>query len=190
MAHDSHELAPGPTNGTGVSVLQVVAYNLRRAREYRQLTQAALGAELEEVTGNKWSAVTVGHAESGWGEKPARIRRFDANEIVAFSLVLKVPIPWFFLPPPVQTVGLPPSGRDDPWITVREADFDLAMSTNTLAALAVASPEILPVMDLYLPRLAKELHDFMPAIPRRSDTKARRLAQRLREAIEEYEQEE
>lgn len=190
MTRNAHELRPTPSNGTEVSVLQVVAYNLRRAREHRGLTQAALGSELKEVTGNKWSAVTVGHAESGWGEKPGRIRRFDANEIVAFAWVLQVPIPWFFLPPPVQAVGLPSSGRDDPWITVREADFDLAMSTNTLAALAVASPEILPVMDLYLPRLANELHDFMPVIPKRSDTKARRLARRVREAIEEYEQEE
>jgi hypothetical protein len=187
---DTHELRPVPDNDTVVSVLQVIAYNLRRAREYRGFTQAALGAELEEVTGNKWSAVTVGHAESGWGEKPGRIRRFDANEIVAFSWVLKVPIPWFFLPPPVQTVGLPPSGRDDPWITVREADSDLAMSSNTLAALAVASSQILPALDLYLPRLANELPEFMPVVPKRSDAKARRLAQRLRDAIEEYEQEE
>jgi transcriptional regulator with XRE-family HTH domain len=173
-----------------VSVLQIVAYNLRRAREHRGLTQAALGAELEEVTGNKWSAVTIGHAESGWGERPGRIRRFDANEIVAFAWVLQVPISWFFLPPPVLAVGLPPSSKDGAWITVREEDCELALSSNTLAALAVASPQILPVLDLYLPRLAKELPDFLPALPRRSDAKARKLAQRLRDAIEEYEQEE
>jgi hypothetical protein len=190
MAANAYELKPGPTNGSGVSVLQVVAYNLRNAREDRGLTQAALAAQLEEVTGNKWSAVTVGHCESGWGENPSRIRRFDANEIVAFSWVLKVPIPWFFLPPPVLTVGLPPSSREESWITFRDEDCDLSMSANMLAALAVAHPQILPTIDLYIPRLHKELPEFLPAVPRRSDAKARKLAQRLREAIEEYEQEE
>jgi hypothetical protein len=69
---------------------------------------------LEDITGTPWSKATVNAAESGWSGLQGRLRQFDADEITAFSLALKLPITWFFLPPDTQ--GQAGHADDLPWI--------------------------------------------------------------------------
>lgn len=93
---ESPDLAP-PDDRPSFTANQLVAYNVRRARAARGWSQEYLGRQLEHVTGRVWSKATVSAAESSW--RGGRPRRFDANELLAFSSVFKVPIGYFFLPP-------------------------------------------------------------------------------------------
>jgi transcriptional regulator with XRE-family HTH domain len=76
---------------------QVVASNLRFAREIRGLTQAQAAEQLEPYLGTRWSKATFSSAERS-AEDGARVREFSANEILAFSRAFGFPILWFFLP--------------------------------------------------------------------------------------------
>lgn len=139
------------------SVFQVVAYNLALARRERGMTQDQLGERLEELTGTPWSRATVSAAESGWTAKSTRVRHFDANEIVAFALALKLPIAWFFLPPAEGPDGRP---RDAlvPWIHVSKADRPRppAMSTGILRWIALHQSDINDSDELMSRRLRRD----------------------------------
>ena len=76
---------------------QLVAYNLRRARELRELTQEEAAELLEPYLGVRWSKGSFSAAErSVAGE---RTREFSADELLAFSAAFDLPVTWFFLPP-------------------------------------------------------------------------------------------
>jgi transcriptional regulator with XRE-family HTH domain len=76
---------------------QLVAYNLRRARELRDLTQEQAAERLEPYLGRKWSKAVFSAAETS--VKSDRVREFSADEILAFSRAFDVPLAWFFIPP-------------------------------------------------------------------------------------------
>ncbi len=76
---------------------QLVAYNLQRARKARGWSQEVLGVRLSGMTGRSWSKASVSAAESSW--RGGRVRRFDANEILAFARALSLPVAYFLLPP-------------------------------------------------------------------------------------------
>jgi hypothetical protein len=76
---------------------QVVAHNLRRAREEWNLTQEQAAVQLEPWLGTKWSKASFSIAERSV-DAGARGRQFDANELLAFSLAFRRPIAWFFEP--------------------------------------------------------------------------------------------
>lgn len=73
---------------------QVVAWNLRRAREWAGLTQEQAAELLEPHLGAKWSKATWSAAERSITGK--RIRQFSADELVAFADAFGLPIEWFF----------------------------------------------------------------------------------------------
>ena len=75
---------------------QLVAYNLRRIREAHGLTQEQASEKLEPLMGKRWSQASFSAAESS--AKGGRVRVFDANEILAFSIAFDVPVSYFFLP--------------------------------------------------------------------------------------------
>ena len=77
---------------------QLVAYNLRRARELRGLTQEQAAEQLEPYLGRRWSKATFSAAETS--VTSGRTREFSADEILAFSAAFAVPPGWFYLPPP------------------------------------------------------------------------------------------
>src|SRR4051812_39977969 len=84
---------------------QVVAHNLRRAREKRGLTQAEAAKQLEPFLGERWSTAVFSSVERSVTGK--RIRVFDADTIHAFSRAFELPVGYFFLPPDAEsTVGL------------------------------------------------------------------------------------
>jgi transcriptional regulator with XRE-family HTH domain len=80
----------------GLTINQVVAYNLARARKGRGWTQEDTAGKLEAESGKKWSAATLSAAERS--VETGRPRQFDANEIVCFSRVFEYPVAYFFLP--------------------------------------------------------------------------------------------
>jgi transcriptional regulator with XRE-family HTH domain len=82
----------------GTSVLspcQIVAWNLKRIRRTRGLTQEQAAKKLEPYLGYRLSRAAFSQAERYLHGK---IRRFDADEIVAFARAFEVPIPFFFCP--------------------------------------------------------------------------------------------
>ncbi len=83
---------------------QVVAHNLRLARQLRGWTQEEAAEHLEPHLGVRWSAASYSAAERSV-ERPERIRNFTADELVAFSLAFKLPVTWFLLPPEKDPAG-------------------------------------------------------------------------------------
>lgn len=96
--------AEGDPSGTPVgrilTVNQVVAYNLARARRITGWTQEETATRLQEASGKPWTAATLSAAERSW--ETGRSREFNANELLAFSLVFSQPISYFFLPLPAD----------------------------------------------------------------------------------------
>jgi transcriptional regulator with XRE-family HTH domain len=81
----------------GLTANQVVAYNLARARELRGLTQDEAAEQLAPFLGVRWSKASFSQAERSFGGKV--VRKFDADEIVAFARAFDLPVTWFYLPP-------------------------------------------------------------------------------------------
>lgn len=76
---------------------QVVANNLRRARNLHRWTAEEAAEHLEPYLGERWSKVVWSAAErSVRGE---RIRQFSADDLVAFAAAFQLPISFFFQPP-------------------------------------------------------------------------------------------
>jgi hypothetical protein len=76
---------------------QIVAYNLHRARDLRELTQDQAAARLEPFLGVRWSRASFSAAERS--TESGRTREFTADEILAFARAFDLPVTWFFLPP-------------------------------------------------------------------------------------------
>lgn len=97
-APDSEDEALEEAEGPSFTANQLVAYNLQRARKARGWSQEDLGSLLGFKTGRMWSKASVSAAETSWrpGRRP---RKFDANEVLAFARVLRLPVGYFYLPP-------------------------------------------------------------------------------------------
>lgn len=78
---------------------QVVAYRIAEARRMRGWTQEQAAAELEPYLGTKLSTASFSAIERSFAG--GRIRQFNADEILALSRGFRLPIGWFFTPPPV-----------------------------------------------------------------------------------------
>lgn len=89
---DLRELSPqeAPT------INQLVAYNMTRARRSRGWTQQEVAGRLERYTGRPWSKASISAAERAW--QGGRPRKFDANELVALSVIFETPVSYFLLP--------------------------------------------------------------------------------------------
>jgi transcriptional regulator with XRE-family HTH domain len=81
-----------------VNLNEVIAYNFRRARELRGLTQDEAALRLEPFLGQRLPQASISALERSWGGD--KRREFDAQEILAFACGFDVPLVWFFLPPP------------------------------------------------------------------------------------------
>jgi transcriptional regulator with XRE-family HTH domain len=89
--------APAPGQFTA-NLNEIVAYNFRRARELRGLTQDEAARALEPFLGQRLPQASVSAIERAFGGD--RRREFDAQEILAFACAFDLPMLWFFLPPP------------------------------------------------------------------------------------------
>lgn len=82
----------------GLTANQIVAFNLARARDWKNWTQDEAADALEPYLGKRWSKASFSQAERSVAGK--FIRQFTADEILAFARAFDLPIGWFFLPPP------------------------------------------------------------------------------------------
>jgi transcriptional regulator with XRE-family HTH domain len=89
------DTAPPPRDD--VDLNQVVAYNVKAARELRSWTQDELADRLEPYLGQRLTQASVSAIERAWDGD--RRREFDAHELLTFSMVFDLPIIWFLLPP-------------------------------------------------------------------------------------------
>jgi transcriptional regulator with XRE-family HTH domain len=80
-----------------VDLNQVVAYNVRAARELRGWTQEEFAERLERYLGTRLTQASVSAIERAWDGD--RRREFDAHELLIFAMVFDLPIIWFLLPP-------------------------------------------------------------------------------------------
>jgi transcriptional regulator with XRE-family HTH domain len=80
-----------------VDLNQVVAYNVRAARELRGWTQEEFADRLERYVGQRLTQAGVSSIERAWNGD--RRREFDAHELLIFAMVFELPIVWFLLPP-------------------------------------------------------------------------------------------
>jgi len=88
---------PAPPPPEDVDLNQVVAYNVKAARELRGWTQDELADRLEPYIGQRLTQASVSAIERAWDGE--RRREFDAHELLTFSMVFDLPIIWFLLPP-------------------------------------------------------------------------------------------
>lgn len=86
-----------------LSPCQIVAWNLERLRRARGWSQDQAAKELEPYLGYRLSRAAFSQAERSLDG--GKIRRFDADEIVAFSRVFEVPVGCFFGPPAPHLKG-------------------------------------------------------------------------------------
>jgi hypothetical protein len=85
-----------------LSACEIIAWNLKRARRSHGWTQDEAAKQLEPYLGYRLTRAAFSQAERCMFGK---LRRFDADEIVAFSRALDVPIASLFVPPPQPFLG-------------------------------------------------------------------------------------
>jgi transcriptional regulator with XRE-family HTH domain len=88
---------PIPDPRPQVDLNQVVAYNVRAARELRGWTQEEFADRLEQYWGQRLTQGGVSAFERAWDGE--RRREFDAHQLLIFAMVFDLPIIWFLLPP-------------------------------------------------------------------------------------------
>lgn len=94
-----HPTPPAPpASPAEVDLNQVVAYNVRAARELRGWTQDEFAVRLEPYLGQRLTQASVSGIERAFDGE--RRREFDAQELLVFAQVFDLPILWFLLPPP------------------------------------------------------------------------------------------
>jgi hypothetical protein len=99
-----------------ITMNQLVAYNVAYWRRSGTQTQEKLREYLSSFGGISWSKAALSAAERSWDGK--RVRQFDADEILALSQALGVPLSAMFLPPDddgvkVRYVIGPAGGEED-----------------------------------------------------------------------------
>ena len=83
---------------------QVVAYNLRRARELRGWTQEEAAERLAPHIGTAWSKASWSAAERS--AETVRVRHFSADDLIALARCFDLPVVWFLVPPDPDDEGV------------------------------------------------------------------------------------
>jgi hypothetical protein len=88
-----------------LSPCQIVAWNLEQARRGRGWSQEEAAGKLEPFIGYRITRAALSQAERCLYR--GRIRRFDADEIVAYARAFDLPVSAFFCPPEPHLRGRP-----------------------------------------------------------------------------------
>ena len=89
------EFPPKAPKGS-LSTNQVVAANLRLARERSGMTQTALAEKLSDLTGRTYSKATISAMERSADKGQKRL--FDVQELLEFARLFELPMGWFLIP--------------------------------------------------------------------------------------------
>jgi hypothetical protein len=80
---------------------RIVSHNLRRARvDVRNWTQERAAEEVSRFVGERERWSTESYAAAERAARGTRVRRFDADELHAFSRAFGLPVAFFLVPPP------------------------------------------------------------------------------------------
>lgn len=143
---------------------QVVARNIAYFRNALTLTQEELGGRLERITGKKWSKATMSAAERSWHGN--RIRSFDADDLMALSQALEVPVTALLLPPEEDGTVI-----DYTFVNVGSAPYrDRTVKgggtgAELLAQLFASEYDYMIGGDAFLERLQEALDFYYGAVP-------------------------
>lgn len=147
------------------------------------MTQERLGQELERLTGRVWSMATISAMERT--ADGVRIRQFDADELIALTLALDVPLLFLFLPanpnhhPALRYTPRPVREQEEPGAdSLTAADVVAAIMGAGDAAATVGAGDATALLHAMLSKLLGG-RDFPSA-----DLRSQRLA-RWRDALEE-----
>jgi transcriptional regulator with XRE-family HTH domain len=100
--------ASARTNANALTVHQVVAYNVFRARTLRGWTQQRAAEAIGATLGKPLTAAGLSAIEKTFSSRRQRV--IDVAELVAFARAFGLPIAWFFLPPEGrETHPIPPT---------------------------------------------------------------------------------
>ncbi|MGV9987765.1 helix-turn-helix domain-containing protein [Streptomyces olivaceus] len=147
-----------------VTMNQVVARNIAYFRNALTLTQEELGGRLERITGKKWSKATMSAAERSWHGN--RIRSFDADDLMALSQALEVPVTALLLPPEEDGTVI-----DYTFVNVGSAPYrDRTVKgggtgAELLAQLFASEYDYMIGGDAFLERLQEALDFYYGAVP-------------------------
>jgi hypothetical protein len=144
----------------GVSVLspdQIVAWNLERIRRERGWSQTEAGHALAPYFGYRLSRAAFSQAERSLYS--GKIRRFDADEIVALCRAFEVPVPYFFGPPAPHFRGKPVMVNGKPGNPRAQIDSP-PLSRDDMLALAQGRPDE-ATLSMIGQAAAKEMHDAL-----------------------------
>ena len=150
---------------------QLVALNVVRARALRGWTQEEASAALAPYLGTRWSNASFSAIERS--TKGTRVKQFSADELVAMARGFRVPLGWFFTPPPAaERAWLYTADRKNPGIDFGEL-LDVVLGTpDTL-------PEWAEALEAWAAeKAAVDAHDVAPPKRgRRSGVVAGRVAE-------------
>ena len=118
---------------------QVIATNLRRAREERGWSQAEAGRRLRDYRGIEWSRAVFSQAERGF--VGGRARGFSVDEVIAFARLFGKPLAWFLMPPPATQAV---EADDEPRAIPGSELVELVLRTDQLARRVAEVREALP----------------------------------------------
>lgn len=134
--------SPEERRAARMDVNAVVSYNLRTIRERRGWTQQEVAERLARLTKHQLPQASISAMERGFDGE--RRRRFDAHELYLFSVVFRVPLAYFFLPPP-DTRGQELADSERPvselYAAVLGREWELADLDERLADINVTNPE-------------------------------------------------
>jgi transcriptional regulator with XRE-family HTH domain len=152
-----------------VTANQLIAYNLRRARRERDLTQEQAAERLEPFLGRRWSGAVFSAAETSVHAK--RIKVFSADEILAFSRAFDFPVAWFFLPPHENELG-------------EEVSTGGPETTDTATLIEAA----VPALDESIPTRLRELAQALPGrdLPLLEERMLRSIRARWASAVDAF----
>ena len=134
--------SPEERRAARMDVNAVVSYNLRAIREQRGWTQQSVAERLGRLTKHQLPQASISAMERGFDGD--RRRRFDAHELYLLSVVFRVPLLYFFLPPRetgYQELADTERPVSELYAAVLGRDHELADLDERLANLNVTNPE-------------------------------------------------
>ena len=166
----------GP-NSAGVDLNQVVAYNLRAARELRGWTQEEVADRVAPILGHRPTATTISVLERSW--EGGRRRLFNVQDIAAYAAAFDLPILWFLLPPPGDRREISGLGRPlaELYLLVLGRDYQLGPVFDRIREVGYRDPT--PVDEAF-ERISGE-----PS-PARQQSYRERRSKLLHAALEKY----
>ena len=134
--------SPEERRAARMDVNAIVSYNLRTIRERRGWTQQSVAERLAVLTKHQLPQASISAMERGFDGD--RRRRFDAHELYLLSVVFRVPLVYFFLPPPktgMQQLADTERPVSELYATLLGRDSELDDLDERLADLNVTNPD-------------------------------------------------